>query len=218
MCWSFGSSTAPRLVNSFRLPFKPRPAEKWTMGRPADIAEEKDRYLSGASVVYLRGDGCELAYERVSGELMWGLASNTQVLLRGPRLHVLKSDAPTGVDPAGWKFIKETHGDGAIRWDGRFGDDWTGGYDIRLDRDGTRSSGTASPTAAPTSGCGSSASSSICPSPSEDSSGSGGPSIRPIPRTTSDARAAVRWPTRRSPKRSPRGTAVRARRSCLGIE
>ena len=26
------------------------------VGRPADIAEEKNRYLSGASVVYLRGD------------------------------------------------------------------------------------------------------------------------------------------------------------------
>jgi hypothetical protein len=125
-----------RLVNSFRLTFKPRPAEEWTLGRPSDIAEEKDRYLSGASVVYLRGDACELAYERVSGELMWGLAANTQVLLRGPRLHVLKSEAPTGNDPAGWKFLKETHGDGAIRWEGRFGDDWAGGYDIRLDRDG----------------------------------------------------------------------------------
>ena len=67
---------------------------------------------------------------------MWGLASNTQVLLKGPRLHVLKSEAPTGDDPAGWTFTGETHGDGAIRWNGRFGDEWTGGYDIRLDRDG----------------------------------------------------------------------------------
>jgi hypothetical protein len=125
-----------RPVNSFRLPFKPHPTEEWKLGRSADIAEEKDRYLSGASVVYLRGDGCELAYERVSGELMWGLAANTQVLLKGPRLHVLKSETPTGDDPAGWKFTGETHGDGSIRWNGRFGDDWTGGYDIRLDRDG----------------------------------------------------------------------------------
>jgi hypothetical protein len=125
-----------RFLSSFRLPFKPHAAETWKPGRPADIAEEKDRYLSGASVVYLRGDDCELAYERVSGELMWGLASNTQVLLKGPRLHVLKSEAPTGDDPAGWTFTGETHGDGAIRWNGRFGNEWTGGYDVRLDRDG----------------------------------------------------------------------------------
>jgi len=131
--WFFDGA---RLIDRFQLPFKPRTAEAWAMGRPADIAEEKDRYLSGASVVYLRGDGCELAFERVSGELMWGLADDTQVLLKGPRLHVLKSEAPAGNDPTGWAFTGESHGDGAIRWNGRFGDDWTGGYDVRLDRDG----------------------------------------------------------------------------------
>jgi hypothetical protein len=125
-----------RLVSSFRLLFKARTAEKWAMGRPAEITEEVNRYLSGASVVFLRGDGCELAYERTSGEMLWGLAANTQVLLRGPRLHVLKSEAPAGDDPAGWSFTGETHGDGTIRWNGRFGADWTGGYTVRLDRDG----------------------------------------------------------------------------------
>ena len=126
-----------RLVNSFRLSFRPRPAEEWKMGAPATIAEEPaDRYLSGASVVYLRGGDCELAYERKSGELMWGLAAGSQVLLKGPRLHVLKSEAPAGEDPAGWKFAGETHGDGFVRWNGSFGTEWTGGYEIKLDRDG----------------------------------------------------------------------------------
>ncbi len=107
------------------------------MGAPAAVAEEPpERYLSGASVVYLRGDDCELAYERKSGELMWGLAAGSQVLLKGPRLHVLKSEAPGGEDPSGWKFSGETHGDGFVRWNGSFGDEWTGGYEIRLDRDG----------------------------------------------------------------------------------
>lgn len=132
-----------RLLNSFRLPFRPRPVEAWTLGRPADIAEEKDRYLSGASVVYLRGDACELAFERKSGELMWGLAADTQVLLKGPRLHVLKSEAPAGDDPSGWKFTGETHGAGSIRWSGRFGDDWIGGYDVHMDRDGNAEFGYA---------------------------------------------------------------------------
>jgi hypothetical protein len=126
-----------RLVNRFRLPFAARAPEDWTMGPPARIAEEpSDRYLSGASVVYLRGDRSELAYERLSGELMWGLAANNQVLLRGPRLHVLKSESPAGDDPAGWRFTGETHGPGFVRWNGTFGNDWTGGYNIRLDRDG----------------------------------------------------------------------------------
>jgi len=39
--------------------------------------------LSGASVVALRGAAAELAYERVSGDLMWGLAGRNQVLLKG---------------------------------------------------------------------------------------------------------------------------------------
>jgi beta-galactosidase len=126
-----------RLVASFRLPFQSRPMESWVLGRPAAIIEEpRDRYLSGASAVYLRGDRAELAYERVSGEMMWGLAGRSQVLLKGPRLHVLKSESPTGTDPSGWVFTGETHGPGFIHWNGRFGDDWRGGYEIGLDADG----------------------------------------------------------------------------------
>jgi hypothetical protein len=64
---------------------------------------------------------------------MWGLAGRNQVLLKGPRLHVLKSESPAGVDPTGWKFSGETHGPGFIRWNGQFGGEWTGGYEIRLD-------------------------------------------------------------------------------------
>lgn len=125
-----------RLVNSFRLPFKPRPREVWKMGAPAGTTEEKDMYLSGASVVYLRGGNYELAYDRISGELMWGLAKNTQVLLKGPGLHVLKSDAQAGNDPAGWKLAGETHGEGRLSWNGTFGKEWKGGYEVRLDQDG----------------------------------------------------------------------------------
>lgn len=125
-----------RLVTSFRLPFQARAIEPWALGRPAGIAEEpRDRYLSGASVVSLRGERAELAFERIGGEMMWGLAGRNQVLLKGPRLHVLKSEAPTGVDPSGWRFTGETHETGVIRWNGKFGDDWTGGYEIRLDND-----------------------------------------------------------------------------------
>ena len=123
-----------RMFLSARLPFRARAAEPWMLGPPASIFEEsKDRYLSGASVVALRGAAAELAYERISGELMWGLAGLNQVLLKGPRLHVLKSESPAGADPTGWKFGDETHGPGFIRWNGRFGGEWTGGYEIRLD-------------------------------------------------------------------------------------
>ena len=123
-----------RMIVGARLPFKVHAVEPWTPGPPASIVEEaKDRYLSGASVVALRGAAAELAYERVSGDLMWGLAGRNQVLLKGPRLHVLKSESPAGVDPTGWKFSGETHGPGFIRWNGQFGGEWTGGYEIRLD-------------------------------------------------------------------------------------
>jgi hypothetical protein len=123
-----------RPVANFRLPFQARAPEPWAPGLPARIVEEsKDRYLSGASVVSLRGARAELAYERVGGEMMWGLAGTNQVLLKGPRLHILKSEAPMGTDPSGWQFTGETHGTGFIRWNGRFGDGWTGGYEIRMD-------------------------------------------------------------------------------------
>jgi hypothetical protein len=125
-----------RLVNAFRLAFKPHPKEAWTLGAPAGLAEEKDMYLSGASAVYLRGGKCELAYDRVSGELMWGLADNTQVLLKGPSLHVLKSEDQAGNDPSGWKLASETHEEGRLAWNGTFGKEWKGGYRVRLDRDG----------------------------------------------------------------------------------
>ncbi len=126
-----------RLVNSWWLRFRPAAAPAWEMGAPAEIGEEaRDRYLSGAWVVALRGDRCELAFERVGGRLMWGLADDTQVLLQGPRLHVLKSESQGGDDPSGWTFTGETHEPGRIRWNGRFGDEWAGGYDVRMDRGG----------------------------------------------------------------------------------
>jgi len=125
-----------RLVNAFRLAFKPHAREAWVLGAPAGLAEEKDLYLSGASAVYLRGGKCELAYDRVSGEMMWALADNTQVLLKGPMLHVLKSEDQAGHDPSGWKLASEAHEPGRIDWNGAFGKEWKGGYRIRLDGDG----------------------------------------------------------------------------------
>jgi len=68
--------------------------------------------------------------------LMWGLKGNEQVLLSGPALHILRGDRPMGDDPSGWKFVSECHEPGLIRWNGVFGDEFEGGYEIRMDRAG----------------------------------------------------------------------------------
>ncbi|MFI5385770.1 MAG: glycoside hydrolase family 2 TIM barrel-domain containing protein [Fimbriimonadales bacterium] len=122
-----------RLVDAYNLRFRPHPKPAWSMGKPAEVSVENDRYLSGARAVYLRGGGSELAYEQLSGVLMWGLKDNEEVLLHGPALHILKSEDALGSDPAGWKFTGETHGPGAIHWNGSFGTEFVGGYEIRMD-------------------------------------------------------------------------------------
>lgn len=125
-----------RLVDAYGLAFRPRELPEWKMGKAAAIVLEDGRYLSGAKAVYLKGDGCELAFDKTSGVLMWGLCNNEQLLLGGPTLHILNGENPTGDDPTGWKFTAESHKRGLIRWNGRFGGDYVGGYEIRMDRAG----------------------------------------------------------------------------------
>ena len=125
-----------RLVDGYSLRFRPHPAPSWALGKPAGIHIENGRYLSGANAVFLRGEGAELAFDQVSGGMMWGLKGDEQILVHGPTLHLLKSADPMGAHPAGWKFAEEAHAAGQIQWNGAFAEDLRGGYTIKMDAAG----------------------------------------------------------------------------------
>ena len=125
-----------RMVDAYKLRFKEHEKPKWQMGKAASIAEENGRYLSGANAVYLKGNRCEIALDKISGGLMWALKDNEQVLSSGPTLHVLNGERPTADDPRGWKFTGESHEAGLINWNGVFGSEYEGGYRIRMDEAG----------------------------------------------------------------------------------
>ncbi|MDR3689734.1 MAG: glycoside hydrolase family 2 TIM barrel-domain containing protein [Fimbriimonas sp.] len=122
-----------RLVDAYRLEFHPHEAPKWEPAGSADVSVEEGRYLSSANTVYLRARDSEIALDKTSGELRWGLRANEVILQRGPTLHILKSTDPTATLPAGWKFSSETHGPGVIHWNGAFGTDFLGGYTLKMD-------------------------------------------------------------------------------------
>ena len=121
-----------RMVNAYSRGSKntKNPSGKWAA---AAVAEESGRYLSGANAVYLRGNRCEIAFDKVSGGLMWALKDDEQVLSSGPTLHVLNGERPTADDPQGWKFTGESHETGSIDWKGAFGNEYEGGYRIHMD-------------------------------------------------------------------------------------
>jgi hypothetical protein len=125
-----------RMVDAYKLRFKEHAKPQWQLGKAASIAEENGRYLSGAAGVYLKGNQCEIAYDKVSGGMMWGLKDNEQVLSSGPTLHILNGERPTADDPQGWKFTGESHEAGLIHWNGVFGNEYEGGYTIRMDEAG----------------------------------------------------------------------------------
>jgi beta-galactosidase len=125
-----------RMVDAYKLRFKEYEKPAWRMGKAASIVEEDGRYLSGARAVYLKGNHCEIALDKVSGGLMWALKDSEQVLSSGPTLHVLNGERPTADDPQGWRFAHETHQAGLIRWNGAFGSEYEGGYSIRMDEAG----------------------------------------------------------------------------------
>ena len=103
------------------------------------------------------GPKMELAYERASGELYRALANRETVMTLGPKLHVQKSKAPAaGISDrrrdeiSAWSMVPRTcpaircgsspatqhrtEGNQAVLdWKGRYGKDFTGGFEIRMD-------------------------------------------------------------------------------------
>jgi hypothetical protein len=88
----------------------------------------------------LRGAHSDLLFEPRSGALLGGLAAGQQVLIAGPALHVLNNLSPFQENPSDWKFEKietETRGGQAlIRKFGKYGDLYSGYFDIAMDHQG----------------------------------------------------------------------------------
>jgi beta-galactosidase len=127
------------LVDGYRLQFREHPILAWpNLGRPARIYDKNPAYMDESDPIRLVGSRSELSYDRTNGQLRWALSRGEQVISLGPKLHMLRSDYPTELDyPHDWKFTGESHAienhQAVIRWNGAFGKDFTGGYEIKMD-------------------------------------------------------------------------------------
>ncbi len=144
------------LVDAYRLSFRPHEPPAFPgSGRPARIAEETG-YLVNASAVRLLGPDVELAYDRTNGELYRALAGREVVMTLGPHLHLQKSKAPMLRYPTGspgkigvaygpedvpgdsvWRLTgsesRTEGGQAVLQWLGRYGKDFEGGFEVRMD-------------------------------------------------------------------------------------
>ncbi|MHB0998666.1 MAG: glycoside hydrolase family 2 TIM barrel-domain containing protein [Armatimonadota bacterium] len=125
-----------RLVDGYKLKIDSHPTKaSIAVYKPARLLNQQGN-LDFGNAVRMIGTDTELAFDR-SGSLIRGLAGRRQVLLAGPELHMMKSYAQLEVFPAGWRFTGDTSGveDGwaALNWNGQYGDDLSGGYNIRMD-------------------------------------------------------------------------------------
>ncbi|HTQ10565.1 MAG TPA: glycoside hydrolase family 2 TIM barrel-domain containing protein, partial [Fimbriimonadaceae bacterium] len=144
-----------RMLDAYRLTFKPHELPVFARSdKPARIMEQSG-YLDGASAVRLIGKDCEIAYDRLSGELYRCLKGGEVILNEGPTLRLLKSNAPAETYPIGnglelgalgvnaptaWHLSDvsyDTEGSQAVlNWTGSYGKDLVGGYKIGLDEAG----------------------------------------------------------------------------------
>jgi hypothetical protein len=124
-----------QLVDGYRLAFKPHDVPRLpNSGKPATFREQPIR-LDYGSTLQLLGKNSELAFDRVVGALLRGMAGHDQVLLGGPSLHLMKNESPAAA--AGWTFLGETHRiDGnvaVLEWKGKCDNGFAGQYNVRMD-------------------------------------------------------------------------------------
>jgi hypothetical protein len=127
------------LVDAYKLAFREHAVPSWpNSGKPARILAENPMFMDEADPVRLVGTQSELSYDRSNGLMRWGLGGGEQVINLGPALHILRSDHPAELDyPSGWKFANETHAvegnQAVVNWNGAYGTEFTGGFQIRMD-------------------------------------------------------------------------------------
>lgn len=128
------------VVDGFRLPFKAYSLPQFqSPNRPAQIVEEPTD-LSFASTIRMVGERTELAFDRTSGTLMRGIVAGQQVVVGGPRLHMVMSASTTDLFSSGWMFTNAescTESEMAVlRWKGMYRDQAEGFFEMRMDDSG----------------------------------------------------------------------------------
>jgi hypothetical protein len=130
-----------RLVDGYKLGFGAHelPALP-NSGQPARILEmPAGTYLQSANAIRLLGKDTELSYDRSTGQMLWCLAGRQPVILSGPTLHIMRYPGQPEAypDPWSWKLssavCKPEKGQAVLHWDGSYGADFSGGFEIRMD-------------------------------------------------------------------------------------
>jgi beta-galactosidase len=128
-----------RLIDGYKLRFGPYKFPSLpNSGQPALLSEEPTS-LDFGSFIRLVGKNTELAFDRTSGDLIRGIAGCESVLAAGPSLHVMKSNPQDDGCPTDWHFSSaDTRIDGkkkqaVLQWQGSYGSDFAGGFEIRMD-------------------------------------------------------------------------------------
>lgn len=129
-----------RLIDGYKLPFKAHEVPSLPKsGKPARIVDQPpDVYLQWSHPIRLLGEDAELSYDRNTGQMMWCLAGREPVLLSGPTLHmILHPTSDPLPDPRAWKLTgssyKTLDGRAVISWDGQYGEQFVGGFEIGMD-------------------------------------------------------------------------------------
>jgi hypothetical protein len=130
-----------RMVDGYKLAFRPHemPALP-SSGQPARILEmPPNTYLQSANAIRMLGRDTELSYDRSTGQMLWCLAGRQPVILSGPTLHIMRypGQPEPYPDPWSWKLAsagcKPETGQAVLHWDGTYGADFTGGFEIKMD-------------------------------------------------------------------------------------
>ena len=130
-----------RMIDGYKLKFRPHETIALpNSGKPARILEmPAGTYLQSANAIRLLGKDTEISYDRSTGRMMWTLAGRQPVILCGPTLHIQRQPGPPEPypDPASWKLAnsgsKTEGGRAVILWDGAYGADFSGGFEIKMD-------------------------------------------------------------------------------------
>ena len=130
-----------RLVDGYKLSFRPHAIPVLpSSGHPARIVEmPASTYLQSANAIRLLGRDTELSYDRATGQMLWCLAGRQPVILSGPTLHIMRypGDPEAYLDRWSWKLAnatcKQEGSQAVLHWDGSYGTDFPGGFDIKMD-------------------------------------------------------------------------------------
>lgn len=129
-------TSAGELIDGYNLAFKAHelPKQAWSGHSARVVLQDFGKSLSYEAPVRFIGKNSMLEYDRRTGMLLTATAGGEIVLISGPSLHVLNNADPSTDSPQGWRFTSaETDPSGTLNWKGVYGDQFTGGFQIKMD-------------------------------------------------------------------------------------